>query len=102
MKRLGFDIDGIMRPEGPTADRYLQPANHAVRNIMAAAKKAGHFIMVFTAAGWSDYRITELWLKENDFVFDVLICGKPNFDAFLDDRAMNSIQEMQDFINENS
>jgi hypothetical protein len=88
----------VLRPEGPAGDRYLQRPDVRVREAMRRAKAAGHFVMAFTAAPWGDYRLTKLWLDEHGFPVDVLICGKPNYDCFYDDRTVNSLSAFEEFL----
>lgn len=95
MKRLAFDLDGTILPEMPVCDRHFAVCIERVRAAIIKARKAGHFVVIYTARPWSDYRMTELWLKANDIPYDLLLCGKYNFDMLLDDRATNNIEEME-------
>lgn len=98
MKRLAFDLDGTILHEMPVCDRYFATCIERVRSVIIKAKEAGHFVVIYTARPWSDYRITEAWLKTNSIPYDLLLCGKYNFDILLDDRATNSIEEMEQYL----
>ena len=57
------------------------------------------FIMIYTARGWAEYRMTEYWLNTMGIKYDVLLCGKPIYDIWLDDRAI-CFEEWDNLINE--
>ena len=90
MKRLGFDIDGTLLPETPVADRFLTPPWEERKQMVNRLKGDGHFIALITARPWSDYRITEAWLKKHGIKYDVLVMGKFPVDLMLDDRSESS------------
>lgn len=50
----------------------------------------GYYCYIFTARHWSDKEMIEAWLVENNIPITEVICGKPLFDVFADDRNLNS------------
>jgi hydroxymethylpyrimidine pyrophosphatase-like HAD family hydrolase len=83
-----FDIDGVLCFEGPTFKHSLAtPLPDAIRTL-EALRLAGHRIILFTSRSWSEYELTEKWLREHNFHYHVLICGKPVYDMIVDDRAI--------------
>ena len=86
--RLIIDIDGTICEERPTFERALaKPLPDAVE-VLKRLKLVGHHITLYTARGWREYEMTEAWLNEYEIPFDMLICGKPVYDIWVDDRAM--------------
>jgi hydroxymethylpyrimidine pyrophosphatase-like HAD family hydrolase len=53
-------------------------------------KASGYTIMIYTSRHWSDRNMIEEWLKENKIPYDEVICGKPLWDWFVDDKNINS------------
>jgi uncharacterized HAD superfamily protein len=83
-----IDIDGTICEEGPTFERSLaKPKRNAV-GALHLLKWAGYHITLYTARSWSEYAMTEEWLKRHAIPYDLLICGKPVYDLWIDDRAM--------------
>jgi hydroxymethylpyrimidine pyrophosphatase-like HAD family hydrolase len=99
-KRIAFDVDGTLCPEGPASERMFAEPVERVRKLMNRAYDSGAFVMVFTARQWSDYKTTEYWLRQHGFRFSVLICGKPNYDRLLDDRATNDPAALEAWFND--
>ena len=60
-----------------------------------------HFIIIYTARGWAEYNITRKWLEKYDINYDILMCGKPIYDYWIDDRAIkyNNWEEINEKIN---
>ena len=50
-------------------------------------KKNNNIIILWTARGWEQYRVTKEWLDKHGFVYDQLVMGKPIVDLMIDDRA---------------
>ena len=50
-------------------------------------KENGNVIILWTARGWEQYKITKKWLDDHGFNYDQLLMGKPIVDLFIDDRA---------------
>ena len=50
-------------------------------------KNNNNIIILWTARGWEQYRMTKTWLEQHGFVYDQLVMGKPIVDLMIDDRA---------------
>ena len=44
-------------------------------------------IILWTARGWEQYKVTVQWLNDHNMKYHQLIMGKPMVDIFIDDRA---------------
>ncbi len=87
-KTIMVDLDGVLCTEEAFFDR---PLARPMAGACAALKKlraAGYTIVVYTARGWGEYRVTKQWLDEHGFVYDGLHMGKPVADVWIDDRAL--------------
>lgn len=89
MKTIVVDMDGVLCSEMPTFERSLaEPLPGAAAGLLAL-KGSGYRVVIYTARGWQEYDMTYRWLKNHDMVFDVLMCGKPIADLWIDDRAIS-------------
>ena len=93
-KTIGVDIDGILCTETPYSYRLMAQPKRNTINIINELYDAGHTIIIFTARGWNEYDLTEMQLKGFYVKFHRLICGKPMFDVFIDDRAVSTTKEL--------
>jgi len=98
--KLGIDIDGVLCSEETSYERY--DATPFIENIAVINQlyDDGHTIILFSARGWNEYDMTMLWLKNYGVKFHQLLCGKPIFDIFLDDRAVSTAQQLIDQVGE--
>ena len=95
-KEFWFDLDGTLCTEEHSGRRSLaRPMTTRVEHVRGL-KERGHFIGVFTARTWGEYDMTKQWLSDNDVPHDILVCGKPQYTVFIDDRA----QTPEDFFGE--
>lgn len=85
---LLIDLDGVIATEEKTFERALARPMPGARETMVALAEAGHTIIVYTARTWSEFKMTESWLKENGIVYHGLHMGKPVADWHIDDRAI--------------
>lgn len=91
-KTIICDLDGTLCSEEHTFRRFLaQPMLEAIR-LLNQQYDAGHKIIIYTGRSWSEYDITEVWLKNNNVKYHQLICGKPIGDLWIDDRAFRSVE----------
>jgi len=93
-KRLGIDIDGVVRPEGNAFQKPLLTPLEGAVDIINKLYDGGYHITFFTGCSWVEYDITLKWLQDNNFKFHLLICGKPIFDYIVDDRACVTLREL--------
>lgn len=85
---IAIDLDGTICTEERTFDRPLaEPLSGAIESIRGL-HEAGHTIIVWTARGWEQYKITHKWLVDNKIPFHALLMGKPIVDIWIDDRAI--------------
>lgn len=96
MKRkiIYVDIDGTICTISEGADyNKAKPILKRINHINKLYDE-GHLIIYWTARGgttgkdWTD--ITEKQLKEWGANYHTLICNKPAYDIFIDDKAFNS------------
>lgn len=89
MKKYVIDLDGTLCEERPTFEKHLAKPIHDVIRKVNHLYKNGDQIIIYTARGWAEFASTENWLKENGVKYHVLLCGKPIYDKWIDDRAVN-------------
>lgn len=86
-KTIAIDIDGTICTEERTFERSLAlPLKHAVE-ALRLLRENNNTIVLYTARGWEQYRMTKAWLDDHGFVYDQIIMGKPIADIWIDDRA---------------
>jgi len=84
-----IDMDGVICDEMPTFERALAKPHLDFIETMQKLKKAGNFITIYTSRGWVEYKMTKDWLDKYEVPYDVLLLGKPIYDVWIDDRAVN-------------
>lgn len=96
MKTLRIDIDGVIFEELPTFERSLAMPLEGYKTINRL-KDLGYTIVLETARGWSEYRMTVDQLARYNIRYDQLIMGKYPADFAIDDRAIkfNSWKELE-------
>ena len=86
-KIIVIDIDGTICEEVPTFQKSIAKIKrNAVKNINKLYKD--NTIILYTARGWAEYKMTESWLKTNKVNYHLLMCGKPIYDIWIDDKAI--------------
>lgn len=88
-KTYVFDLDGTLCEERKTFEKSLAAPKLDIIEIVNRLYRAGHTIIIYTARGWMEYKMTEHWLKTHNVNYNVLMCGKPVYDVWIDDRALN-------------
>lgn len=86
-KTIAIDIDGTICSEERTFERPLALPINGAKEALQLLKENQNTIILWTARGWEQFRITERWLRDNGMVYDQLLMGKPMVDLFIDDRA---------------
>lgn len=87
-KVIAIDLDGTICTEERTFEKSLAvPLPGAVSKIQDLHDQ-GHTIIIWTARGWEQFRMTENWLRQHQIQFDALLMGKPIVDIWIDDRAI--------------
>lgn len=88
IKRVVIDIDGTICEELPTFEKSLANPIAGALESVNKLYDSGVFIIFYTARGWAEFKMTENWLKSHGFKYHTLICGKPVYDMWIDDRAV--------------
>jgi hypothetical protein len=88
MKRIAFDLDGVLMPEMPVCDRPFSLPAKGLKELVNQVYLTGKAIVcIYTARPWTDYRITHAWLVQHGFKFHMLLMGKWPYDLLIDDRS---------------
>lgn len=53
----------------------------------------GYKLRIFTARPWAEEGMIRAWCKAINFPIDGVICGKPLYNVFVDDKALNADAE---------
>jgi uncharacterized HAD superfamily protein len=86
-KTIVIDLDGTICTEEKTFEKFLaSPNKNSVSVINDLFEK--YFIIIYTARGWAEYNMTKKWLDNYGIKYDILMCGKPIYDYWIDDRAI--------------
>jgi len=88
-KTVFVDLDGTLCSEEKTFERSLARPLPGAREALERMGRDGHTIVIWTARGWEQYRMTKDWLDRNGFCYDEILMGKPIGDVFIDDRAQH-------------
>jgi uncharacterized HAD superfamily protein len=91
--KIGVDIDGVLCEDRIREERSIAKPLYGAKERINKWYYDGHEIILFTARTWSEYNMTKCWLDANGFKYHILICGKPMFDIFIDDRAVSSLND---------
>jgi hypothetical protein len=85
---LIIDMDGVLCTEETTFERSLAAPLPGARAAMEMLKAQGHDLIIHTARGWAEYRMTKEWLAQHAIPYDQLLMGKPIVNHLIDDRAI--------------
>lgn len=86
-KVIFVDLDGTLCSEEKTFERPLARPLPGARDALNRIYDSGHTVVIWTARGWEQYRITKDWLDRHGFKYHQIIMGKPIAAVFIDDRA---------------
>lgn len=89
MKTYIFDLDGTLCEEAKTFEKALAKPKLERIALVNKLYSEDNRIIIYTARGWAEYKITEYWLQQNNVKYNLLMCGKPIYDIWVDDRAFN-------------
>jgi len=87
-KTIMVDLDGVICTEEIFHERPLAEPIAGARDALAKMRAAGHTVVIYTARGCGEYRVTEHWLEQHGFEYDGLHMGKPVANVWIDDRAI--------------
>ncbi|MFN0137531.1 MAG: hypothetical protein ACKVS9_15610 [Phycisphaerae bacterium] len=82
------DLDGVVCSEERVFDRPLADPLPGAKEALAQLKAAGNTIIIYTARGWAEYRVTKDWLDRHGMAYDAIHMGKPIAHVWIDDRAI--------------
>lgn len=99
-KVIFVDLDGTICTEEKTFDRPLAKLLPGARQKVNQLYKSGHTIVIWTARGWEQFRVTEEWLRKHSIKYHQLLMGKPIASIFIDDRARRFDGWDKDYISE--
>lgn len=88
-KTYVFDLDGTLCEERKTFEKCLALPKQNIINYVNELHEQGHTIIIYTARSWPEFKMTEHWLTANNVKYNILMCGKPVYDHWIDDRAIN-------------
>jgi ribonucleotide monophosphatase NagD (HAD superfamily) len=87
-KTIMVDLDGVLCTEETFLERPLAKPIAGAREALQKLRAAGHIVVIYTARGWGEQRVTKQWLADHGFEYDGLHMGKPVADIWIDDRAI--------------
>lgn len=93
-KTIECDIDGVLCSEEKTFERSMARPFQDEIAILNKLYEQGNIIILHTARGWSEYRMTEEQLKKWGVKYDSLIMGKIIADIRIDDRSIKFLHEL--------
>lgn len=88
-KRIVIDIDGTICDEMPVFEKSISLPKKGSVNFIKKLFNEKYFIILYTSRGWNEYNITKYWLDKYDIKYHILLCGKPIYDIWIDDKAIN-------------
>ena len=80
MSRICIDFDGVIFDKG--TGMLIEGSRRTIWNYC----KAGHEVTIFTNRPDYEYTSVKAILDANSVPYDRIICGKPSYDVFIDDR----------------
>jgi len=99
-KVIFLDLDGTICTEEKTFERSLAKPLPGAQEKVNRMYDEGHTIVIWTARGWEQYRLTKEWLDQNGFKYHQIIMGKPIASLFIDDRARRFRGWEEDYLND--
>jgi hypothetical protein len=91
-------MDNTLCEERPSGERCLARPFPRTVDLVRRAAAEGHRVVIYTARPWTDWRVTVKWLEDHGVPFAAVVCGKLNFDFFLDDRADPSPDKLEEYL----
>ena len=94
------DIDGTICKEGSIKERANSEPLPGAKEALSGMRKDGHVVVLWTARGWTEYKLTKSWLDKHGFEYDQIMMGKPIAHVWIDDRAKEFKGWDRDYISE--
>jgi uncharacterized HAD superfamily protein len=86
-KVVFVDLDGTLCTEEKTFERPLATPLPGAKEGLNQIYDSGNTVVIWTARGWEQYRVTKDWLDRHGFRYHQIMMGKPIATVFIDDRA---------------
>jgi len=86
-KVVFVDLAGTLCTEEKTFERPLARPLAGAKEALNRIFDAGNTVVIWTARGWEQYRMTEDWLRRHGFKYHQILMGKPIATVFIDDRG---------------
>lgn len=94
IQTINVDMDGVLCSEEKTGSKmFAEPYTEEIKKINHMYDD-GFIIIINTARGWLDFKMTKEWLDKHGVKYHSLVCGKINADYVVDDRSFKSISEL--------
>lgn len=87
-KTIMIDLDGVISSEERVFERGLATPLPGAKESLEKLRDQGHTIVIYTARGWAEYRMTKDWLDRHGMHYDAIHMGKPIAHVWIDDRAV--------------
>ena len=91
LKFRGWDLDNTLVQTDIKDNFSLENAKPIYKNIKILKEQVefGYKIFIFTSRPWIEYIDIKKWLRRHKIPFKAILCGKPLFLDYWDDRAVN-------------
>ena len=94
-KTIVCDIDGVLCTEEKTFERSIAKPLQKEIEILNALYNQNNIIILHTARGWGEFKMTERQLKKWGVKYHTLLCGKPIADILIDDRSVKFLRDLK-------
>ena len=88
--KIGVDIDGNLTNETEGWDYTKRTPKQKVIDYVNKMYDEGHFIELYSARFKCDRKVTIAWMKKYGVKYNNLILGKPKYDLYIGDEAVNT------------
>jgi hydroxymethylpyrimidine pyrophosphatase-like HAD family hydrolase len=100
-KTILLDIDGFLLEEKPTFEKCLAKPLKDAAKLTEDLTFSGYTVILWTARGWAEYKMTVQQLNDYGFRYNELLMGKPIALIYADDKSVKTIQELREKLNLN-
>ncbi len=95
---ISVDLDGTLTTpvRGHEGYEFRKPNEEEIGRVNECFRQ-GHTVVIHTARPWADYGVTKAWLRDTGVWHHELVMGKPLADLVVDDFAITSLRDIQDY-----